>query len=169
MDLVGGGILGVAAVLAFFGGLALLMWIDGRNKGRERQLAHAERVKSLEMGQTLPDAEVARASASAQRAWAVGLVALLVPLGLAGTAVGATALIFIYASAGVQLPLLCVIWGVCGVVSLVTVTTGLGVLAVGRRESPTSAGENDESRQPAERRPVDPLATSFREEVRFPG
>jgi hypothetical protein len=165
MELVGGGILGVAALAAFFGGIAVLMLIDGRNKGRERQLAHAERVKSLELGLPLPDAEVARASAAAHRAWAVGLVALLVPLGLAGTAIGATSLVFLHAAPGAQLPLLCVIWGISGVVSLVTVTTGLGVLAVGRTEA---SKESEEPRPPAERRPADPLATAFREEVRFP-
>jgi hypothetical protein len=163
MDLIGGGVFAVVGLAVFFGGIALLMLIDGRSKAHERQLAHAERLKALELGQPLPDAEVARARASAQRAWAAGLTALLVPLGLASTAVGATALVFSMASPQAHVTLLCVIWGVCGVVSLTAVTTALGVMAAGRHK-PT------EKEPPAEesQRDRDPLASAFRAGDRSP-
>ena len=157
MDFIWSGVFAVAGLAVFFGGIAVLMLIDSRTKAQERQLAHAERVKALELGQPLPDAEVARARAAAQRAWAVGLTALLVPLGLASTAVGATALVFSMSSPQVHVTLLCVIWGICGVVSLTTVTTALGVLAADRpkaaaREKPADEGE----------RKKEALATAFR-------
>jgi hypothetical protein len=157
MDLFSGGVFAVAGLAVFFGGIALLMLIDGRGKAQERQFAHTERLKALELGQTLPDAEVARARASTQRAWAAGLTALFVPLGLSSMAVGATALVFSMAKADAHVTLLCVIWGVCGVVSLTAVTTALGVMAAGRLPPPdkeTAAEENA--------RHKDPLATAFR-------
>jgi hypothetical protein len=157
MDLVGGGVFAVAGLAVFFGGIALLMLIDGRGKAQERQFAHAERLKALEVGQPLPDAEVARARAFSQRMWAAGLTALFVPLGLGSAAVGATALVFSMASPHTHVTLLCVIWGICGVVSLTAVTTALGVMAAGRL-SPT------DKETPAEEsaRNKDPLATAFR-------
>lgn len=165
MNLVDAGWVGVAALVVLFGGIALLLWIDGRNKARERQTAQTERLKALELGQTLPDAEIARASAQAHRAWAAGLVALLVPFVLAGAAVGATALIFRNAPATAQLPLLCVVWGICGLVALVAVTTGLGVIATSRGESPA---ESTEANPPAQQRQANPLAAAIREDVSVP-
>ena len=135
MDLFWMSLAGVLGLLALFGGLGLLMWIDGRGKAQERQLAHAERLRALELGQPLPDAEVARARADTSRAWAVALVALLVPLGLAGGAVGATALLLERRSAWDSLmPPLATIWGVCGVVSIVVVSLSFGALR--RRKEP---------------------------------
>lgn len=160
------GVFSVLGVLAFFGGIALLMVIDGRNKTRVRQLEHAERMKSLESGQPLPDAEVARAKTAAQRAWAAGLTALCVPLGLGGIAVAGSALIFHMAAAHAQVPLLCVIWGICGVVGLVATTTALGVLAADRGKT---AGTREEA-APAETSPRtgDALVTAFRAGERVP-
>jgi len=166
MDLIGGGLIGVAGLAVFLGGIALLVWIDGRNKAQERQLTHAERLKSLEMGQPLPDAEVARARAASQRAWAVGLTATLVPLGLAGTAVATTALVFHAAAPRVHVPLLCVIWGICGVVGLVAATTALGVLAAGREMAPPTKKEMPLAETPT--RTSEPLATAFRAGERLP-
>ena len=123
---------GAAGVLSLFGGIGLLMWIDYRGKIREKEYAHAERMKALEVGQTLPDADVSRSEADASRAWAAGLTAILVSLGMVGAAVGATALVFQLADLSVHLPMVCVIWGVCGLVSLVAVTGGLS--AMRRRE-----------------------------------
>src|SRR5438128_2605714 len=71
--------------LAFFGGLALTFW--DRRKREERQTAHLERAKALELGQPLPDAEIARATAEVTRARAAGLIGALVP-GLMTVAAG---------------------------------------------------------------------------------
>src|SRR5687768_8118848 len=106
IDLVWGGLSAAAGLLALFGGIALLMLIDGRNKAKERQLAHAERMRALERGQPLPDAEAARAWAEASRAWAAGLATTFVSLGMGGVAVGATALGFRHGEPRAQLPLL---------------------------------------------------------------
>jgi hypothetical protein len=113
---------GSIGAIAFFGGIALVMWIDQKGKAREKELAHIERMKALELGLPLPDADIARANAEATRARAAGLTAILVPLGMAGAAVGATPLVFHSTTANVHLPLLCVIWGVCGLVGLVGVS-----------------------------------------------
>jgi hypothetical protein len=123
---------GAAALLALFCGIALLMWIDYRSKIREKEHAHTERLRAIEAGQPLPDVDVARAQADATRSRSAALTAIFVPLGMAGAAVGATALVFHLADLHVQLPLGCVIWGVCGLVSLVAITNSLGVMR--RRE-----------------------------------
>src|SRR5438105_3809452 len=126
------GLSGALGLLALFGGIALLMLIDARGKAKERELTHTERMRALELGQTLPDAEVARARAESSRAWAGGLAAVTVSLGMAGAAVGATAVVLERTELSSQLPLLCVIWGICGVVALVAVSAGLK--AARRRE-----------------------------------
>lgn len=141
MDAAWGGMAAAVSVLALFGGIALLMWVDARGKGQERQLAHTERLKALEVGRALPDADVARAQAEASRAWAAATVGFLVPLGVMGAAIGATALVFNHAESRVHLPLLATIWGVCGVVSLTAVASALACV---RRQSRPG---------PAERRP----------------
>src|SRR5262245_54282370 len=165
MEMFWGGLAGAAGLLALFGGIAILMLIDGRNKAQERKLTHAERLKALEMGQPLPDAEVARARADAHRAWASGLAALGVPTVLAGSAVGATALVFVQASPPTHLTLLCVIWGICGLVSLVAVATGLGVLAGSGSSLPQEEGEDKPGRKGLKE--SGPLASAFRESNRI--
>ena len=118
----------VGGTLAFFGGIGLLMWIDYKGKAREKELAHAERLKALETGQALPDAEVARSGAEASRAWAAGLTTVTIVLGMAGAAVGATAMVFTNAAPSIHLPLSCVVWGVCGAVGLTTVSLGFAAM-----------------------------------------
>src|SRR5256885_757953 len=133
-NLIWTGVSAASVLLALFGGIALLMLIDGRGKAKERALAHAERMKALELGQPLPDAEVARAKADASRAWARGLCAAAASLGMVGASLGATALVLLWAEPGSQLPTLCVVWGVCGLVALVAVSVGLA--ASRQRERP---------------------------------
>ena len=128
MDFPLAGFAAVAGTLAFFGGIALLMWVDQRGKNAQRQLMHAERLRSLELGHELPDAEVARAESRSSRAWAVALVGWLVPLLALGAGVGGTALVLLLASEHVHLTVLCTIWGVCGLVSVVAVNVSLGTL-----------------------------------------
>src|SRR3954469_3075358 len=92
-NLIWTGVSAASVLLALFGGIALLMLIDGRYKAKERELAHAERIKASELGQLLPDADVAQAKSDASRTWARGLSAAVTSLGMAGAAVGATALV----------------------------------------------------------------------------
>jgi hypothetical protein len=140
-------------VLLFFGGIAggvflvvvLAVCLDHRRKMRERQLghlerlkaletgkwldaadaqrqvAHLERMKALEKGLPLPDADIARSTALAT-------IGVLVPLFMAAAAAGGTALVYLWSSEAPQV-LLYVIWGVAGLVSLVTVTTCLPLIA----------------------------------------
>jgi hypothetical protein len=155
-NMVWGGLSAAFALLALFGGIALLMLIDGRSKAKERELAHAERMRALELGQPLPDAEVARARSDSSRAWARGLSAAAASLGMAGAAVGATALLVGRDEPRTLLPLLCVIWGVCGLVALIAVAVGLG--AARRRDVPGK-------REAPPEQPGELPATAIREEV----
>jgi len=158
-NMVWGGLSAALALLALFGGIALLMLIDGRSKAKERELAHAERMQALELGQPLPDAEVARARSDASRAWARGLSAAAASLGMAGAAVGATALLVGRDEPRTLLPLLCVIWGVCGLVGLVAlVAVSVGLGAARRRDVPGK-------RAAAPEQPAELPATAIREEV----
>ncbi len=141
--------------LAFFGGIALLMWVDQRGKTSQRQLEHAERLRALELGQELPDAAVARAAASSSRARAAAVVGLLVPAFVLGSGVGATALILVAASADIHLPVLCVIWGVCGLVSMVAVSGSLGALKHQKQNEPAEPKPNTSAPRPV--KPTSPL------------
>jgi hypothetical protein len=159
------GFAAAAGTLAFFGGIALLMWVDQRGKHAQRQLTHAERLRSLELRHELPDVEVARAESRSSRAWAVALVGWLVPLLALGAGVGATALILLLASEHVHLAVLCTIWGVCGLVSVVAVNVSLGALKPehdhedeqepSAPEPKTSPPARAKPEQPAEPRHVD--------------
>jgi hypothetical protein len=117
-------------VLAFFGGIALIVLVSGKGEVQKRQLEHAERMKALELGRPLPDADIAWAGADRGRAVAAGFIGTLVPLVLIGSALGGTAIVFTYTVDSTwRVVLAAIIWGVCGLVSLVTVVTALGVLA----------------------------------------
>jgi hypothetical protein len=80
-------------------------------------------MKAIEAGYALPDAEVAHANAARTRARALGLIGFCVPLVMAGAALGGTVIVLMYREepgmAHVLLPLLCTVWGVTGIVSLV--------------------------------------------------
>ena len=161
VDVVWGGLSAGFGLLALFGGLALLLWIDSRSKAKERELAHIERLKALELGQPLPDAEVARHQSEASRAWAAGVAALIVPLGLGGVAIGATSLVFGATDPRFHVPLLSIIWGVCGIVSLVTVSVGLGAI----RQREKASHKACQSLAAADREPIEKPASGIQEVV----
>lgn len=117
----------VALALMGFGLLlGLIMIVLGfRFQFRKQDQRHQERMKALDQG-VLP--EILQAQAETTRARAAAAIGLVVPLFMAGAAVGGTALILTWPEASWRLPVLCTIWGVCGVVSLVTVATSLGTL-----------------------------------------
>jgi hypothetical protein len=139
MDLTAPAFAGALGIFAFFGGIALLVWVSQKGEAekkkleherelQKRQLEHAERLKALEVGQPLPDADVARAQADQSRFRAAGLVAVLVPLAMAGAAIGSTPIILNHSWEGSFQGVLYAVWGVCGLVSLVTVTNCISVL-----------------------------------------
>jgi hypothetical protein len=143
MEVILGGIAAALGSLGFFGGIALLVWAGNKGEAekkklqheqdlKQREMEHAERLKALELGQTLPDGEVARAHAERSRFRAAGLVAVLVPLAMGGAAVGSTPIILNHSWEGSFQGVLYAVWGVCGLVSLVTVVNCISVL--NRRE-----------------------------------
>jgi hypothetical protein len=125
-------LLGGVAVLAlvFFG-----FWVRHHYKqaGRKADQQHQERMKVLDVGLPLPDAELARAQSEHSRINTAGAIGILVPLFMAGAATGVTALIVTRPDAHVnfQVALLCTVWGVAGLVSLVTVILSLAAIRRG--------------------------------------
>ena len=94
-----------------------------RLESRKRTMRHTELLRSLEVGQKLPDAEIARAMA-------IGVIGTLVPVCALGAAVGSTALVP-YVLESNEVALLCTIWGVCGVIAMLSVVIGLAMLGGG--------------------------------------
>ena len=71
------GFAGAAILLAFFGGLALLVWASSRGeadklklKAERQQFDHAEQMKALELGLPLPSTEIERLRSATNRSWA---------------------------------------------------------------------------------------------------
>jgi hypothetical protein len=118
------------ATLAFFGGIALIVLASQYGQARKRELEHVERLKALDLGQPLPDADIAWANAESARTNAAAAVAVFVPLVLVAGAVGGSALILGVADPRLHLPLLCIIWGVSGLASLLTVIMASGALCL---------------------------------------
>jgi hypothetical protein len=147
---------GLLAFVAFVV-IAILAWgfyythCEYRSKSQERELAHAERIKALESGFPLPDAEIAWAAAERTRGRMAGLVGIFVPVLTGIAAYGATAILVSLGGrddANNVLPfgnlgapwygkVLFVIWPTWGVVSVVTGV--LSVLALRRRNAPPPA------------------------------
>jgi hypothetical protein len=138
MDIGGGFATGMAA-LAFFGCIAVCQWISARTEEQKRLLAHEARMRALELGKPLPEDEsepVVRptvlesyARAEMSRARAAGTIGTLVPITLTGAAVGTTAIVFdrIWDTDS-RIASVAIIWGVCGLVNLVTLAKALGLL-----------------------------------------
>jgi hypothetical protein len=155
MDVALGGFAGALGLFALFGGIALLIWVGNKGESEKRklnheaelqhrQLEHAERLKALEAGFPLPDADLALARTERVRAGAIAAIGITVPVVTAGCAVAGSALVLANALPYHQLPVLCVIWACSGVASLVTAATSLGVLAARRR--PVESGRRASTR-----------------------
>jgi hypothetical protein len=114
----------------------VLLLLTQRHERTRKCMEHEERMKALEMGQQLPDVALARTGLAASQARAAGTIGVLVPLSMAGAALGGMFLIFEQGYVAFQFPLLCTLWGICGVVSLVAVATSLGVIASIRARGP---------------------------------
>jgi hypothetical protein len=134
------GVLGGAVALgALFGGIALIVWVastaelkkkklEQEREARERELQHAERMKALEAGYPLPDADLAIARTERIRAGVAAAIGIAVPVVALGGAVAGTALILSLAHPGLHLPVLCVLWPCCAAAAMVTAVTSLGTL-----------------------------------------
>ncbi len=147
------GLAAALGTLAFFGGIALLSWIDYLKKRKDRELSHQERLKALELGHPLPDIEIARSGTESTRAVMLGIIGLLVPISVIGMAVGATAIVFDQGEESIHLPLNATIWGVAGLVSLVTaINCAAGLISLRKaepeeKESPKETEEKDHNEQ----------------------
>src|SRR5579884_1715042 len=135
MELVLGGLASGLGALGFFGGLALLVWVDSRTKKaqqewllKQRQIEHAERLKALEAGHPLPDGDIAAARAEGRRAWAAATVGFVVPPAVFGLAIAATAVVLSHPLFGGSVAVLCVLWAAAGATSIVALSTSAGVL-----------------------------------------
>ena len=160
---------GALAIGAFFGVLAIWVVSTGELKkkqrerereAREREFQHPERLKALEAGFPLPDADLAEARADRVRAGVAGAIGIAVPAVAAGCAVAGTALVLTLAQPHLHLPLLCTIWPMSGVVGLVAVSKALRVLSRGASRRPEREGP-----PPRKRLPPDVPATAVTERI----
>jgi hypothetical protein len=152
-------------ILVYFGAITVLFMVWGafalqtklRKEAREREMVHAERMRALELGLPLPDAGSIQAEADMARTRAATAVGVLVPVSMAGAAAGGTLLVFHWAGEGSHLALLCVIWGVSGLVSLVAVNSSMAILQrqavrgdrVAAGEGPPAAREDAARQEPS--------------------
>jgi hypothetical protein len=144
--------------VAFFGFCAFAVWIDYRKKKDERDAAHQERMKAMELGYAPLDAEIEKAKAYASAAWAAGLIGLLVPLAVVSLAVVGT-IVAIYELRGENFggPLI-VAWGIAAVIALVTIVLSLQTI----RRLPRPAGDVS-ARPHAPGKRADSASTEFQE------
>ncbi|MBX9584845.1 MAG: hypothetical protein K2X87_31460 [Gemmataceae bacterium] len=97
-----------------FGGIALCVRFDQRGKTRRRELEHAERMRAIELGRPLDDAEVARVKA-------LGAVGVAAPIAAMSAAVVGSLFAYSIGEPVWRFAALAVIWGVCGLVVLAAV------------------------------------------------
>jgi hypothetical protein len=126
--------------LTLFGGIALCVWLDQRGKTKRRELEHVERLRALELGRPLEDAETARADA---------LGSIGVSLGV--TCIAAAALTSCFAlyllESELRVLVLLAVWAICGL-------TGGGIAAAcvvalrPRKGSAARAKRGDEEATP---------------------
>jgi hypothetical protein len=155
MDGIVAGMFGAIGTVAFFGFCSFAVWIDYRKKKDEREAAHQERMKALELGYAPLDAEIERAKAYASAAWAAGLIGLLVPIAVVLLAVVAT-IVAIYQLRGENFaaPLI-VAWSIAAVIMLVAILRSLSVI----RQLPRPAADA-QPRAPGRERRADGAAGS---------
>jgi hypothetical protein len=129
---------GAMGSAAFFAFLSFAIWIDYRKKKDDRDAAHAERLKALELGFAPLDGEIERAKAYASAAWAAGLIGLLVPLAIVIVAfIGTIVAVLNHEQwENITVPLI-VAWSISGVAVLAIATRCLSVI----RQLPQPRGD----------------------------
>jgi hypothetical protein len=158
MDGLLAGFFGACGTLAFFGFVGFATWIDYRKKREERDAAHRERMRALELGYPPLDGEIERAKAYASAAWAAGLIGLLVPLAVVLLVVVGTIFAVLRHSPEESIggPLI-VAWSLAGVVVLVAVLRSLSVI----RQLPRPTAEPPPPRAPEKK--ADSSSREFQE------
>jgi hypothetical protein len=158
MDGIIAGFLGSLGTVSFFGFCAFAVWIDYRKKKDERDAAHQERMKALEMGHPPFDAEIARAKAYASAAWAAGVIGLVLPIVVIVGAVAATIVaIFELRGENIAGPLITA-WIIAAIMVLATVIRCLATI----RQLPRPTADPP-TRSPATERRVGPASSEFHE------
>jgi hypothetical protein len=127
------------------------------DQARQRELTHAERMKALELGLPLPEVEIARAQAEAVKAKTEAakfivahVMRLLLPLGVFGIALGASAIVICQGPVSLQWPALALIWICSSLVSAAAVLSGWiekqrwDWLPLLRGQTPSVAPDRDE-------------------------
>ena len=110
--------------LAFFGCIAFCVWVDYRKKKDDRDAAHQQRMKALELGYAALDAEIERARAYASAAWAAAVIGLVVPIVVILLTVIGTIVAVVKEAPNMSVP--CVIaWSITGIIVLVAVLASL--------------------------------------------
>lgn len=130
----------IVVVSVVFAGIGVLVWLDQRGKTVRRELENQERMLALERGLPLDDAAITRYRT-------LGAIALTVPIVAFVVALTTTSLMFAFKEQ-YDWPwwLLTVIWGVAGIVSVVTVATTVGRMdrpGRGRWETETTERKPD--------------------------
>jgi hypothetical protein len=132
----------VILLLVVFGGLAI--WLSVKSEDRKRELAHAERIRAIECGYTLPDAAVARNRA-------VGWIGAGVPAVSLAIAAWVTWVVLGPGTSSGSHWVLALVWSVCGVTAsvcglgaLLLMRSGDGETAAVRRRAPEVTGEQAE-------------------------
>ncbi len=154
------GLVGSVGTVAFFAFVSFAVWIDYRKKKDEREAAHQERMKALELGFAPPDAEIERAKAYASAAWAAGLIGLLVPVVVLALTVAATIVAIVHDWApwqNIAGPLI-VAWSIAALIVLVTVLWSLRTI----RQLPRPTADNSARATSAGKR-VDSSSSEFQE------
>jgi hypothetical protein len=137
-------------MVSAFGSIPLTVWLAVRKEMRNRELAHVERIKALEVGLPLPDAEVAQAEAERARARWSGLVGIFLPLGMMLVALGTTVVLLYLAGGAVQIVGLCVVWGVAGLVGMFA---AIGSLTNLERPKQPEAKDKEQAADPGRAQP----------------
>ncbi len=120
---------GATGTVAFFAFCAFCVWIDYRKKKDERDTAHQERMKALELGHPPLDAEIERARAYSSAAWAAGLIGLLVPLAVVLLTVIGTIVAIVQHRPGENITVaLIVAWSIAAGITLIAVVRSLSVI-----------------------------------------
>jgi hypothetical protein len=132
----------VLVLLATFGGIAVIvlpaLWFHYRDESQKRESVHAERMRSLELGIPLPDAQVAQ---STTLCW----IGAGVPLGALGAALFATWLLRGQSDSPPGAGSLAAVWISCGAVGVVALSVTLARL---RPANTLQSGVNGASPRP---------------------
>jgi cbb3-type cytochrome oxidase subunit 3 len=150
MDSLMAGMFGAIGTVAFFGFCAFAVWIDYRKKKEERDSAHRERMKALELGYTPLDAEIERAKAYASAAWAAGVIGLVVPIVVVSLTGAGTIVAVVFRESGENIagPLV-VSWSIAAVIMLFAILRSLSVI----RQLPRPTGDAQPRGPTRDRRP----------------